>query len=151
MPSDKADADVSTNKISDFCWIKGLMIWATDGSLVLESSRLDLGSHCTLCKARTTIICELKDPLLVQCWFFCRKVIFQIFARQLAQMTRNVSCVVYLEFIIHHCSNPHFRSDFQMTQRKWVENFFVRQSHKRDWGSGKEGMDLYLVFASVPF
>ena len=144
MPSDKASADVRTNKISDFCWINGLIIWATDGSLVLESSRLDLGSHCTLCKARTTIICELKDPLLVvQCWVFCRKVIFQIFARQLAQMTRNVSCVVYLEFIISQ--------DFQMTQRKWVENFFVRQSHKRDWGSGKEGMDLYLVFASVPF
>ena len=28
-------------------------------------------------------------------------------------------------------------------------SIFVRQSHKRDWGSGKEGMDLYLVFAAA--
>ena len=127
-----------------------------DVSLVLESSRLDLGSHCTLCKSAQHHHLWTKRPfaptssstVLV---FFVEKSFFK-FSRanwlKWQGMWAASSIVHYSSLLKSTLSSIGFPNDATKMSGK-TYSIFVRQSHKRDWGSGKEGMDLYLVFAAA--
>ena len=136
-----------------------------DVSLVLESSRLDLGSHCTLCKSEQHHHLWTKRPfaptssstVLV---FFVEKSFFK-FSRANWLKWQGMWAALS-KFIIHHCSNPHFlRSDFQMTQRKWVEKLTrssfanpikeIEGQGKKEWISIWFLLLLLLLYAFLVF
>lgn len=133
-----------------------------DVSLVLESSRLDLGSHCTLCKSAQHHHLWTKRPFAPTSsstvLVFCLKVIFQIFARQLAQMTRNVSCVVYSSlFIIAQIHTFFDRISKWRNENEWKTSSFanpikeIEGQGKKEWISIWFLLLLLLLYAFLVF